>query len=116
MHDGTYASKEDLTEDAVLAEDDFETMTGRKIRLRGLSRTAVLRLRKENPTDFEARTIAAGMVEPGPVLTAKEVKAWQDKAPAGELDQVMDKITELSGLGPDAGKAAYKSVRDEPGA
>jgi hypothetical protein len=116
MTDGKYASKENLTSDEVLAEDDFETMTGRLIRLKGLSRTAVLKLRKENPPDFEARTISAGLVAPGPEMTPKEVKAWQDKAPAGELDQVMDKITELSGLGPDAGKAAYKSVRDESGA
>lgn len=105
-----YASAEDLTDAEVIASDDFETMTGRKIRLRGLSRTEALKLRKID-VDFEPNMIMAGLAVP--TMNVKQVKAWQAKAPAGELEEVMDKISELSGLGPDAGKAAYKSIRGE---
>ena len=109
---GAYASVNDLTDGNVIAREDFETMTGRKIELRGLSRAEVIRLRRLEPsTDFEALMLVMGVSRPA--LSIENAKAWQGKAPAGEIEEVTDTIYKLSGLGPDAGKAAYKSVRGE---
>lgn len=104
-----YASADDLAQDTILTEE-FETLTGRKVLLRGLSRTDVLRLRKLDG-DSDAHTLVKGVT--APALTLEQAKTWMDNSPAGETDEVAGRILALSGLGPDAGKDAYKSVRGE---
>jgi len=111
--ESAYASVTDLTDKDAIVSEDFETITGRKIRVRGLSRTEHLKLRTQE-VDFEAHTLSACLVIPA--MTVKQAKAWMDKAPAGEITGVTSKISELSALDENAGKAAYKSIRGESGA
>lgn len=115
MTNNGYSGLGDLTGGPSVLEEDMETMRGAKIRVRGLTRTQVLELRKlSDSKDFEPQMLAYGVVEPK--LTKGHAVQWLDSAPAGELDSVVERIYDLSGLGEDAGKAAYKSVRGKPGA
>lgn len=108
-----------------LPEADVEVPgLGVTVRVRGLSRVEVLAMRKatdnENTLDgprvlvLERKMLAAGMVDPE--LTEAEAGRWQAASAAGELEPVVNKIQELSGLLEDSGKAAYKSDggRSEP--
>jgi hypothetical protein len=109
----TYASLGDLTDEDVILSEDFTTLSGRLIRIRGLSRVEVLKLRKVE-VDFEATMLSYIMVAPG--LNTTSALAWMTKAPAGEIEEVIERGHLLSGLNGDAGKAAYKSLRSESGA
>src|SRR5262245_22072190 len=104
-----YATAEDLTNSEVIVSEDFETMTGRKIRIRGLSRAQVLVLRQMDASVFEAHMLVAAIA--APKLTVAQAQAWMENAPGGEIEEVNAKISRLSGMDDDAGKQAYKSVR-----
>lgn len=97
-----------------LLEEVFELLSGGEIRVRGLSRAEVLALRTGPDAEFEARLLALGVVDPQ--LTAEEAKAWQDASPAQEIAEVYMKISDLSGMGVNSPKEAYKAFRGEPDA
>lgn len=82
------------------------------VTVRGLSRFEVVRLgelgRKEDFDGAETWTLACGMVDPA--LSEHEVRDWRKAACPGELDAVLEKITELSGLNDNALKEASKST------
>lgn len=89
------------------------------VRVRGLRRGEVFAIKKatqgkDDLEAFETKFVAAGMLEPK--LTEAEVRRWYKAAPAGEIDPVVDKINELSGLAQGADKSDLPSVRDDPGA
>jgi len=77
------------------------------VRVRGATRGEVFVMQKTRKKGDvaadERKTIALCMVEPK--LTEDEVAAWQDTAPAGELEPVAAKIRELSGLSEGADKS-----------
>lgn len=106
-----YATKDD-TKIPVLAEDDVVTVTGRRYRVRGLSRYECDKLPDGNAPDYDAKILHAALLQPAG-MTEADIEAWRRAAPNRELIEVMAKITDLSGMGPDAGKAAYKSIRGE---
>jgi hypothetical protein len=96
-----------------LPEGELEIEGVGAIRVRGLARGEVLRLRKSqlDQEAFERTLVALCMVDPP--LTEDEVAQWQDSALSDELEDVVDKIKELSALNSGADKEAYKSSPDE---
>lgn len=100
--------------DQPAADDTVPTAAG-PVKVRGLSRLEVLDLGGRGKVDFERRLLALGVVDPA--LSEDQVAAWQAiPGRAGEIGRVSNRITELSGIGEGAAKAAYKSDGGEPGA
>lgn len=93
------------------------------VRVRALTRAEAISVRKatdrEDTMDglrlliLERKMLAAALIDPP--MTEDEVRQWQQAAPAGELDPVVARVQELSGMVEGAQKAAYKSVRRDPG-
>lgn len=106
-----------------LPEADLEIPGVGTVRVRGLSRAEVMVMRKATDTMenmdgpralvLERKLIAAAMVEPQ--LTEAEVGQWQKAAAAGELEPVVQKVQELSGMLGNAAKEAVQTFRDAPG-
>jgi hypothetical protein len=94
-----------------LLDEPLELLTGGEIRVRGLSRTEVRELRRLPDVDFEPALVAKGVVEPE--LTVEEARIWSDVSPAEEIEQVVRKISDLSGMGANSPKEAYKSLRQQ---
>lgn len=107
------------TTESGFPEDDVEVSGLGKVRVRGLSRKEVMKVRKaadrEDTIDgnrqlaIEQHMLARAMVSPR--MTEAQIAAWQDAGGAGEIEPVAQKVQELSGLLEDSQKAAYKSVR-----
>jgi hypothetical protein len=57
---------------------------------------------------MEAVMFAHGLVDPE--LTVDEVRQWQANSPAGEIQPIVERINELSGVAGASQKDAYKSV------
>lgn len=99
-----------------LPEADVDVPGVGTVRVRGMTRGEVFLVQKTDRSDvgaMERKIVATGMVDPE--LTQADVRRWQDSSPAGEIDLVVDKIRELSGLSDDAEKQAVLAFRDEPG-
>ena len=88
-----------------LPEADVDLPGVGTVRLRGLTRAEVLMVRKATDNEnmdgdralvLEKKLIAKAMVDPE--LTEGEVSRWQNTATPGELEPVIEKIQELSGL------------------
>jgi hypothetical protein len=84
------------------------------VRVRGLSRVEALDVRNTggDVDRAEKKIIFYGLVDP--TLTEEEVTAWYAAAPAGEIDQLVNPIVELSGLAEGAAKSGVPEVRREP--
>lgn len=104
-----YGNVNAILSSGAVAEEDVDTLRGIKIRVRGLTRVQVMQLRKvvEKPI-YEPTVLSYGLVHPE--MDTSQATEWSRTAPAGEIEEVIDKIFDLSGMGSDAGKAAYKSV------
>lgn len=84
------------------------------VRVRGLSRGEVFMTQQVKGVEAtERKIVAIGMLDP--VMTEDEVRQWQRSSPAGEMEAVVDKISELSGLNKGAEKQAMQSFRDDSG-
>ncbi|HEY9418034.1 MAG TPA: hypothetical protein VIQ30_25015 [Pseudonocardia sp.] len=101
-----------------LNEADVEIPDVGTVRVRGLSRVEVLAVRKATDTEqmdgpralvLERKMLAAAMVDPE--LSEAEVGQWQQASVAGELEPVVRKVQELSGMLDDAPKVAVKTFR-----
>lgn len=110
MSDNSYGDFKAIMSSGDLAEEDLVTVRGVKIRVRGLTRLQVMQLRKivDKPV-YEPTVLHFGLVRPE--MDTSQATEWSKAAPAGEIEQVIDKIFNLSAMGDDAGKDAYKSVR-----
>lgn len=100
-----------------LEEDDVDIPGVGTVRVRGLSRYEVMvsqRGNKGGTIAVERVMLRYGMVDP--ILTEDEVAEWQKASPAGEIEPVARRISELSGLRQGADKEAYKSLPGEPDA
>ncbi|HEX6969408.1 MAG TPA: hypothetical protein VF174_11455 [Micromonosporaceae bacterium] len=95
-----------------LPEADVDIPGVGTVRVRGLSRDEVLVVRKATDAEhvdgpraltLERKLLAAAMVDPQ--LSEAEVGRWQQSAPAGELQPVVEKVQELSGLDEGAAKS-----------
>lgn len=118
-----YASLEDLTSpqaltDAGIHEGDATTESGRVVRVRGLSRIEVLLSKAgelaEDRVKWEAFILSTGLVAPR--MTAAQVNNWQASVIATEIEPVMDKIFELSGMDDGAERRAVRELLEEDGA
>lgn len=100
-----------------LPHDDIDIPGVGTVRVRGLTREE-LHLTGQRQTEGVAATerlvLHLGMVDPA--LTEDEVGEWQRNAPAMEVQPVLNRINELSGIGREFAKEAYKSLRAESGA
>lgn len=110
-----YATADDLvTGDLDLTGRDFILpATGRKVRVRGLSRGELFVNGKGNPDPdvLEARTISAALIKPK--MSVGRVRAWQANGSAGgDLKTLSEFIRDLSGLGAGADKSAVPEVSD----
>lgn len=84
------------------------------VRVRGLSRGEVFMVQQMKGTAaVERKILALGVVDPA--LTESEAGQWQEASPAGELEPVVQKIQELSGLAEGSAKEAMLGFREEPG-
>lgn len=88
------------------------------VRVRGLTRGEVYMMRKakadggiKTEDAWERRMLSLALVEPE--MTEEEVGAWQRVSPAGELEDVSQKVQELSGLSEGADKSGVQDVRDD---
>ena len=86
------------------------------ITVRGLSRQEMKDLEQWQGKDhmvWEQKTLALCMVDPP--MTEADIAAWQAASPATEINDVAQKINELSGINRNASKEAYKSDGDDSG-
>jgi len=103
--------------------EDYVDVPGMgKVRVRGLSRSEQLFAVKQGDVDMqgnvnmtrveaiERRMLACALTDP--VMTEAEVGQWQKFGGGGEIEPVMAKIQELSGMLPGAPKDVVKSFRD----
>lgn len=107
-----------------LPEADVDVPGVGTVRVRGLSRAEQLLAVKQGDIDsagnvnitrveaIERRMLAMAMVHPA--MSDDEVRQWQRAAPAGDLEPVTRRISELSGMTDGADKEAYKSFRSQP--
>lgn len=93
---------------------------GQVVRVRGLSRGEVLAMQAlkdkgilDTQAKWEAHMFSWAMVYPR--MTSAEVLEWQAASPAGEMEPVATKISELSALVEGADKSDLPSVRSETG-
>ncbi len=82
------------------------------LRVRGLRRGEVFAIKKategKDVEAYEIKALTVGVIEPK--LTEAEVRRWYKAAPAGEIDPVVDKIMDLSGLGQGADKSGVQET------
>lgn len=87
-----------------------------RVYVRGLSRFEVLVSKDKEErlgvVAMERMMLHRGMLEPP--MTEEQVTDWQKAGPAGEMEPVVGKIAELSGMLEDAAKAIYKSDGSGP--
>jgi len=109
-----------------LPEDDVEIPGVGTVRVRALNRKEAIHVQEATEAgERDRRLLAQGLVDPmlmdplrlhslgdKPCLKCAEVGQWQEAAPAAELEPVGERITALSGMGPDADKEAVKEFND----
>lgn len=95
-----------------IEEADIDVEGVGTLRVRGLTRGEVFQVQQCKTSDASERKILTlAMVDPP--LTEGEARAWQENSPAGEIEPVVDRIRELSGLADGADKSGLSTVRDE---
>lgn len=102
-----------LSVDALLRarlDEDLVDVGDGVVRVRALTRAEAVRVRAsgDGPAEQEPMILLLGVVEPK--LTEADVKAWMDNAPAGDIQPVIVRIADLSGMAETSGKEATKSV------
>lgn len=108
--------KTKLLNQGTLAEEDVEIPDVGTIRVRALSRYEIMLAGKTTGDDamaMEQAMLAMAMVDPK--MTKAEIAQWQKVSPIGQMQAVVHKVNELSGVNKESQKEAYKSLRDGPG-
>lgn len=112
-----YASVDELLEDDITeaeGEDFVLAKSGKKIRIRGLSRNEALAVSQaKTEKDRQLYLVRKGVIHP--FMTEEQVKKWFAKVPSGDVSKLMDKITELSGMAEEAERAIALAFREESG-
>jgi hypothetical protein len=100
---------------ARLPQEEFEIPGVGTVTIRGLSRAELLLSGKHSDAGalvMERHMLHYAMVDPA--VSVADVEKWQRAAPAGELQPLVNKVNELSGIGRDVQKEAIKSLREGP--
>lgn len=111
-----YADAEELTTVDPLGEGDVTLASGKKVRVRGMSRGEVFAMQKAFSSDEagkERHIVSKCMLIPR--MSERQVGEWQCEPAGGDLDAVTAKIQALSGLGKGADKSGVSGVRDDTG-
>lgn len=82
---------------------DTVEVAGEKVEVRGLSRAEALKISTVYEGDLDAAETY--LLSVGAEVPFEEAKEWRYAAPAAEVGRLVDRIVELSGLSPEAGKA-----------
>ena len=103
-----YATIEELTAPAEMPEDDvYLPVSGRWVRVRGLTRAEAHRMNKiDGAHETERFALARGLV--APKMNEAQVEAWLNAALAGDLNPAAEMIQTLSGMADDADKQAVR--------
>ena len=111
-----------------LPEDDVEIPGVGTVRVRALNHKEAIHVQgaEDTPGERERRLLAQGLVDPmlmdpvrlhdlgdKPCVKCAEAGQWQKAAPADELVPVMERITQLSGMGDKAAKEAFKEFETD---
>lgn len=119
---GDYLNIDALTAAAPLDEADVPVRGGR-VRVRALTRGEVMRVRSQvksiedaikRSAELERKMLARAMVNPQ--MTVPDVERWQENSAAGEIEPVVQKVQELSGLLEGTAKEAYQEFEENPDA
>lgn len=78
---------------------------------RPLTRAEALSVNDREMTMAEAEQALLSLAMVDPKMTADDVKKWQEIAPAGELQPLVDAITKASGMVVESAKEAVKQFR-----
>lgn len=113
-----YAGADDLVDGA--AGDDAEDLvlpSGRKVRVRGLSRYEWFLAGKNapegDPNLFETQIIAMGLIIPA--MTPAQVGRWRRRPGTyPDLSVLSDKIRTMTGVDEGAAKSDIREVREQP--
>lgn len=115
MDTNGYLSKEEATAPQDMPHDDVTVANG-KVRVRGLSRREVLRMQHlkaqgiiKTEEQWEQHFLSAALVIPE--MTKEDVADWQ-ATPAAQLNDVILKVEELSGMREGAQKRDLSAVRE----
>lgn len=109
-----YTSADDLITGGLdLGGEDLLLPSGKRVRVRGLSRAELIRHGENNaPADLiEVRNVAACLVQPR-LTEAKALKWQQSEGAGGDFKVLSEKIRDLSGLGEGAQKSDVDPARD----
>ena len=103
-----YATVEELTAPQDMPEDDvFLPVSGRWVRVRGLTRAEAHKMNKiEGAHETERFALARGLVIPK--LNEPQVEAWLNAALAGDLNPAAEMIQTLSGMDDGSEKQAVR--------
>jgi hypothetical protein len=100
---------------AGLPEDDVEVPDVGTVRVRAMNRGELLTAGKLNvdkgQRDMERYVLSSCMVDPP--MSLEDVDAWFAAGPAMEVQPVVHKINELSGVGKDAAKSGVPGNGDD---
>lgn len=77
------------------------------ITVRALNRFQARKVQEAKGANQDHAILRYGVVDPQ--FTDAEIDAWMEAAPAGEIEDVTERIAALSGIGSAAAKEAYKS-------
>lgn len=109
-----YATPDDLTAGDLGDGEDLDLPSGRKVRVRGLSRHELHFNGKgtEDNATIEARNVHACLIQPK--MTIKQVEQWQRNSLAGgDFKVVSEAIRDLSKLGKGADKSDLPADGDQ---
>ena len=101
------------TTESGLPEDLHHIAGVGAVRIRGLSRKeAHIMSSAKGAEEREIAIVKYGVV--APKLNRGQIMQWQQNSPAGELQKLTSRITELSGMNDEnLAKEIYKSLREE---
>jgi len=95
-----------------MPEDDVTVPGLGTFHVRGLNRLEAMHVQAtDNPAERERRAIALAVIGPF-TLTEPEVRRWQVACVAGEMTDLAEKITALSGMADGADKDAMRDFEE----
>lgn len=109
-----YASADDLTASQLGDGEDLVLPSGKKVRVRGLSRHELHFADKgtEDNALIERRNVVACLI--APKMTLAQVEKWQRNSLAGgDFKALTEAIRDRSGLGQGADKSGVRAAGDE---
>lgn len=101
-----------VTEDVETHEVKLPSGKG-TMKVRALTRLEAMKMREKGEMvsiEMEQKMCALGIVDPK--MTEKQVARWQEISPAGDMETVIRKIMDLSGLEERPGKSSLSEVRE----